>query len=62
MKRKQFIKYLELKGCAFLRHGAKHDLYKNLTNNKVTTVPRHPAIDRNLCKDICKQLEIPVIS
>lgn len=59
MKRKAFEKYLNANHCYLERHGAKHDIFKNHNNQKRTTVPRHPNIDRNLCKAICKQLEIP---
>lgn len=59
MKRKAFEKYLNAHNCYLERHGAKHDIFKNHTNQKQTTVPRHPNIERNLCKAICKQLEIP---
>jgi predicted RNA binding protein YcfA (HicA-like mRNA interferase family) len=61
VKRNKLLKYLEENGCAFHRHGAKHDIYRNINSGKKTTIPRHSQIDKNLCALICKQLEIPVI-
>lgn len=58
VKRNEFLKYLEKQGCILLRHGGKHDLYCNQENNRRTTVPRHPRLDRSLCEAICKQLGV----
>lgn len=59
MKRKDFIKHLTANNCIVKREGANHTIYKNLLNGNTTTVPRHPEINDNLVKVICKQLEIP---
>ncbi len=59
MKRAKFIKYLNQHNCGFIKHGSKHDKYKNHLNGKRTVIPRHPEIDDYLCELICKQLEIP---
>ena len=59
VKRNHFIKHLESNKCFFHRNGAKHDVYQNEITKKKTTIPRHPALDKNLCNLICKQLEIP---
>ena len=45
----------------FVREGKKHTLYKNSSKNLYSTVPRHPDIKENLCRKICKDLEIPDI-
>ncbi len=41
MKRKKLIKHLEKHGCRLYREGAKHTLYYNPSNKKITTIPRH---------------------
>jgi predicted RNA binding protein YcfA (HicA-like mRNA interferase family) len=61
MKRNKLIKHLKNNGCSLKREGGKHSLYKNLSNGKLTTVPRHPDVKENLCKKICKDLGIPDI-
>lgn len=59
VKRNEFLQHLAKYQCFLQRHGSKHDIYKNNTNNKQTTIPRHPKLDGFLCDAICKQLEIP---
>ncbi|MFH2094955.1 MAG: type II toxin-antitoxin system HicA family toxin [Bacteroidota bacterium] len=59
MKRNKFIKYLEKNGCDIAREGSRHSLYKNTSNGKMSTVPRHPDIKESLCRKICKDLGIP---
>ena len=61
MKRSKFIKYLNEHNCGFVKHGSKHDKYINHNNRKRTVIPRHTEIDDDLCRLICKQLEIPNI-
>jgi mRNA interferase HicA len=58
MKRNKLIRYLGKNGCIILREGSYHTLYKNITNSKISTVPRHPDIKENLCRKICKDLGI----
>ena len=59
VKKLKFIQHLEHNGCNLHRNGSKHDIYRNSSNGKKTTVPRHPQLDKLLCDLICKQLEIP---
>jgi len=61
MKRKEVIKYLTKKGCAFLREGANHSWWWNPKQNKRSSVPRHTEINDILAKKICKDLGIPSI-
>jgi mRNA interferase HicA len=61
MKRNKLIKYIESNGCTFVREGGNHTLFRNISNSKVSTVPRHPDIKENLCRKICKDLGIPDI-
>lgn len=56
MKRKDLIKRLNDSGCILIRHGGRHDLYKNPSTGKKQPVPRHNEIDENLAKHIIKEL------
>jgi mRNA interferase HicA len=58
MKRNKLIVYLENNHCKLVREGKKHSLYRNIKNNRLSTVPRHPDIKENLCRKICKDLDI----
>jgi hypothetical protein len=58
MKRAKFISYLNEHQCIFVKHGARHDKFKNILNNRCTYVPRHAEIDSILCSMICRQLDI----
>lgn len=61
MKRSKFVKYIEKNGCTFIREGASHTLYRNISSGKISTVPRHSDLKENLCRKICKDLGIPDI-
>ena len=56
MKRQALIRELEQAGCVFVRHGAKHDLYRNPSNGLQAPIPRHREIADTLCKVIRNQL------
>lgn len=56
MKRKLLLKKIATRGCILLRHGKKHDLYKNPSTGKKQPVPRHSEIDEQLAKHILKEL------
>ena len=60
MKIVDFIKYLRIHRCELLREGGNHSIYINKENNKISSVPRHKEIKNNLCRKICKDLEIPL--
>lgn len=60
MKALDFYRHLKDNNCVLLRHGSKHDIWMNRSNNSETTVPRHKEIGNIICKTICKQLEIPI--
>jgi len=59
MKREELIKRLSGAGCAFVRSGARHDVYVNPKTGKRQTVPRHREIDESLAKHILKILGTP---
>jgi predicted RNA binding protein YcfA (HicA-like mRNA interferase family) len=61
MKRGFFLKHLKENNCVLSREGAKHSIYKNISNGKATTVPRHSDLNDITCKMICKQLGIPFV-
>jgi len=56
MKRKDLINKIISAGCVFVRHGTRHDLYRNTRTGKKQPVPRHDEIDENLAKHILKEL------
>ena len=58
MKRQAFIRELEQAGCELVRHGSRHDVYRNPANGQQAPVPRHREIADTLCKVIRKQLAI----
>jgi predicted RNA binding protein YcfA (HicA-like mRNA interferase family) len=56
MKRKELIKRISSAGCVLVRHGTRHDLYRNPKTGKKQAIPRHSEIDENLAKHILKEL------
>ncbi|HEX9872178.1 MAG TPA: type II toxin-antitoxin system HicA family toxin [Candidatus Tectomicrobia bacterium] len=56
MKRQEFIRELRAAGCELLRHGARHDVYRNPATGQRQPVPRHTEIDDALAKHIKKYL------
>jgi predicted RNA binding protein YcfA (HicA-like mRNA interferase family) len=56
MRRKALIKRLSDAGCVLVRHGLRHDLYKNPATGKKQPVPRHSEIDEHLARHILKEL------
>jgi hypothetical protein len=50
MKRIDLIRMIEAMGCQLVRHGAKHDWYRNLNTGAVQPVPRHREINEPLAK------------
>lgn len=56
MKRQDLIRELEKAGCVLHRHGSRHDIYRNLANDKKAPVPRQKEIGISLCRLIRKQL------
>jgi mRNA interferase HicA len=56
MKRQDFIRELEQAGCEFVRHGKRHDVYRNLVNGQQAPVPCHRELADTMCETIRKQL------
>ena len=53
MKRRDLLRHLARHGCTLLREGGNHTVYVNPTAKKVSTVPRHNDINRELARKIC---------
>ncbi len=62
MKRVDFIKHLNIYSCFLYREGVNHSIFRNLVNNYKASIPRHKELKNNTCKEICKQLDIPIPS
>jgi mRNA interferase HicA len=56
MKRTDLIRRLEAFGCSLIRHGGKHDWYRNPKTGMSQPVPRHKEVNENLAKHILKKL------
>ena len=56
MKRVALIKKIKAVGCVLVRHGAKHDWYRNPNTGVSQPVPRHRDVKDNLAKHILKML------
>jgi predicted RNA binding protein YcfA (HicA-like mRNA interferase family) len=52
-------RHLRQHGCTFFREGSAHTIWRNPSNRKITSVPRHREIKEGTVHAICKQLEIP---
>ena len=56
MKRTRLLQILNQMGVVFVRHGKKHDVYKQPVTKIETTVPRHDEIKEFTAKGIIKTL------
>jgi len=56
MKRTDLIRKLEASGCLLIRHGGKHDWYRNPKTGVAQPVPRHSELSEILAKHILKKL------
>ncbi|MCU0579200.1 MAG: type II toxin-antitoxin system HicA family toxin [Desulfobacterota bacterium] len=56
MKRKELIKRITSVGCLLVRHGNRHDLYKNPKTGKKQPIPRHVELDEDLARHIIREL------
>ena len=57
MKRVDLIRQIEQIGCVLIRHGAKHDWYRNPNTGASQPVPRHREIKEHLARKIIRSLE-----
>ncbi len=56
MKHVDLIRAIKGLGCDFVRHGAKHDWYRNPRTRVSQPVPRHREIKERLAQHILKML------
>ncbi len=59
MKRLDLIRAIEAFGCELVRHGGKHDWYRNPTSGMAQPVPRHREIKERLANRIIRLLSNP---
>ena len=59
MKRVDLIRAIQGLGCELVRHGAKHDWYRNPATGVAQAVPRHREIKEPLARRIIRLLETP---
>ena len=59
MKRTDLIRTIEGFGCVFVRHGGKHDWYRNPNTGALQPVPRPRELKENLAKHVIKLLSNP---
>ena len=56
MKRLELIQIIEKNGAVLVRHGGKHDWYKNNKTGVSESVPRHREIKNLLAAKIIRRL------
>jgi predicted RNA binding protein YcfA (HicA-like mRNA interferase family) len=59
VKRKALVKTIEGFGCVLVRHGGKHDWYRNPDTGVLQPIPRHREIKEGLARHIIKMLRKP---
>ena len=59
MKRVDLIRAIESSGCVLIRHGGKHDWYRNPVTGMAQAVPRHREIKESLARRIIRSLTDP---
>lgn len=59
MKRVDLVAAIKQLGCQFVRHGAKHDWYRNPATGVSQPVPRHREIKERLALRILRMLGNP---
>ena len=56
MKRVDLIKAIEASGCVLVRHGGRHDWYRNPVTGVSQPVPRHREVNEPLARRIIRML------
>jgi mRNA interferase HicA len=56
MKRLDLIKAIEASGCVLVRHGGRHDWYRNPVTGVSQPVPRHREVKEPLARRIIRKL------
>jgi hypothetical protein len=52
MKKNLLLKTIGKYGGVFVRHGKKHDIYRNPRTGEIEQIPRHSDIEENLARSI----------
>ena len=60
MKFRDLVSRLRDEGCVFVRHGAGHDLYRNVITGKQEAVPRHAEVKEFTARSIIRRLSTPL--
>jgi predicted RNA binding protein YcfA (HicA-like mRNA interferase family) len=56
LKRVDLVRTIESMGCVLVRHGGRHDWYRNPANGASQPVPRHREIKEHLARNIISKL------
>jgi len=56
MKRGELLKRIKAQGCIFVKHGKKHDVYRNPRTGVEDRIPRHNDINEILAGAIIRKL------
>ena len=56
MKRLDLIRAIEASGCVLVRHGGRHDWYRNPVTGVSQPVPRHREVKEPLARRIIRLL------
>lgn len=57
MKRQDLVRRLEESGFVLVRHGGRHDWYRNPKTGQSQPVPRHREVNENVARNILKKLK-----
>lgn len=59
MKVRDIIRIITDEGCVLVRHGKRHDWYRNVITGKMDAVPRHREVKEGTARDIIEKLSAP---
>lgn len=59
MKVRDIIRTITDEGCVLVRHGRKHDWYRNVVTGAIDAIPRHREVKEGTAADIIKKLSLP---
>jgi mRNA interferase HicA len=62
VKRADLIRTITGFGCELVRHGGKHDWYRNPNTGVSQAVPRHREVNEHLARQIIRLLSNPPTS
>lgn len=56
MKRRDLLRRIEACGCVLIRHGGRHDWFRNPQTGVSQPIPRHSEIQEYLARQILRML------